>query len=97
LKKTLISKTKSVGMCGNEIRRLKLVIGGGKIVERVTEFNYIRSKFSKYKEDVECKLQTYNTISGAIKINCGKQISIQTTTDTLQRKQLSNAEVRRGC
>jgi hypothetical protein len=40
------SKTKSMGMCGNEIRRLKIMIDG-KIMEDVTEFNYTGSKISE--------------------------------------------------
>jgi hypothetical protein len=52
------SKTKSMGMCGNRIRRLKIMIHG-KIIEQVTEFNYLGSKISEYKKDMEYKLQTY--------------------------------------
>jgi len=60
------SKTKSMGMCGNEIRRLKIMIEG-KIIEKVTEFDYLGNKISEYKKDMEYKLQTYNRISGIIK------------------------------
>jgi hypothetical protein len=66
-----------MGMCGNEIRRLKIMIDG-RIIEQVTEFNYLGSKISEYKKDVEYKLQTYNRINGIIKINFGKQLSNQT-------------------
>jgi uncharacterized HAD superfamily protein len=71
------SKTKSMGMCGNEIRRLKIMIDG-KITEQATEFNYLGSKISEYKKDMKYKLQTYNRINRIIKINFGKQMSNQT-------------------
>jgi hypothetical protein len=51
------SKTKSMGMCGDEIRRLKTVTEG-KITEHATEFNYLVSKTSEYKKNMEYKLQT---------------------------------------
>jgi hypothetical protein len=50
----------------------------GKIIEQVTEFNYLGSKISEYMKDMEYKLQTYNRINGIIKINSGKQMSNQT-------------------
>jgi hypothetical protein len=71
------SKTKSKGMCGNEIRRLRIMIEG-KIIEQVSEFNYVGSKISEYKKGMEYKLQTYNGINGIIKRNSGKQMSSET-------------------
>jgi hypothetical protein len=71
------SKIKSMGKCGNEIRRLKIMIDG-KIIDQVTEFNYVGSKISEYKKDMEYKLQTYNRINGVIKRNFGKKMSNQT-------------------
>jgi hypothetical protein len=71
------SETKSMGMCGNEIRRLKIMIDG-KIIEQVTELNYLASKISEYKKDMEYKLQTYSRINGIRKRNVGKQMSNQT-------------------
>jgi hypothetical protein len=65
------SKTKSMGMCGNEIGKMKIMIDG-KIIEQVIEFNYLGSKISEYKKDVQYKLQTYNRINGVIKIIFGK-------------------------
>jgi hypothetical protein len=46
----------------------------GKIIEQVTEFNYVRNKIPEYKKQGEYKLQTYNRISGIIKRNSGKQV-----------------------
>jgi hypothetical protein len=59
-----------MGMCGNEIQRLKIVTEGI-ITEQVIEFNYPGNKISEYKEDMEYKLQTYNRINGIIKRNFG--------------------------
>jgi hypothetical protein len=59
------SKTKSIGMCGNEIQSLKMMIKG-KIIEQVTEFVYLGNKIS-HNKDMKYKLQTYSRISGIIK------------------------------
>jgi hypothetical protein len=50
----------------------------GKIIEQVTEFNYLGSKISECKKDMEYKLQTYTRMNGIIKRNFGKQMSNQT-------------------
>jgi hypothetical protein len=92
------SKTKSVGMCGYEIRSLKIMIEG-KITEQVTELNYLGDKISEYKKDMEYKFQECNRISGIMRRNFGKQMSNETEQriHNIQRKQLSNMEARRGC
>jgi hypothetical protein len=64
-------------MCGNEIRRLKIMIDG-KIIEQATEFNYLGSNISEYKKDMEHKLQICNRINGRIKRNFDKKMSNQT-------------------
>jgi hypothetical protein len=71
--KISFSKTKPMGMCGNEIWRLKIIIEG-KIIEQVTELKYLGNKISKYKKDMEYKLQTCNRMSAIIKRNVGKQM-----------------------
>jgi hypothetical protein len=48
----------------------------GKIIEQVTEFEYVWNKISEYKKDMEYKLQAYNRIKG-IRRNFGKQVSIK--------------------
>jgi hypothetical protein len=48
------SKSKYMGMC-YEILRLKLMIEG-RIIEQVTEFNYLMNKISEYKTNMKCKL-----------------------------------------
>jgi hypothetical protein len=45
--KVSASKTKCMGMCGNDIQRLKIVTEG-KIFEQIMEFNYIQNKISEY-------------------------------------------------
>jgi hypothetical protein len=60
------SETKSIGMCGNEIQSLNMMIKG-KIIEQVTEFVYLGNKISPYKKNMKYKLQTYSRISGIIK------------------------------
>jgi hypothetical protein len=72
----------------------------GKITEQVTEFNYLGSKISEYKKDMEYKLQTYNRINGLIKRTFGKQMSNQTKQrihNIPEKKKPSNMEVRHGC
>jgi hypothetical protein len=46
------SQTKPMGMCGNEIERLKIMTEGN-IIEHVTEFKYIGNNISEYKKDRE--------------------------------------------
>jgi len=45
------------------------------IIEQVTDFKYLRYCISKYKSDLEDKLQTYNKINGAIWRHFGKQMN----------------------
>ena len=60
------TKTKSMAMCGNNIKRVKIVIDD-KTIEQVTEFKYLGCCISEYKRDLEDKLQTYNKINGVIR------------------------------
>jgi hypothetical protein len=47
-----------MGMCGNEIRRLKVAIEG-KMIEEPMEAKYLGNKVSEYKKGMEyTKLQT---------------------------------------
>ena len=66
-----------MAMCGNNIRRVKIVIDD-KIIEQVTEFKYLGYCILEYKRDLEDKLQTYNKINGAIRRHFGKQITKET-------------------
>ena len=52
------TKTKSMAMWGNHIQRVKIVINDN-IIEQVTDFKYLGYRISKFKSDVEDKLQTY--------------------------------------
>jgi hypothetical protein len=70
--KVSTSKTKSMRMHGNEIRRLKIVIEG-KIIEQVTLFKYLGNKISEYNKDMEYRLQAYNVIYGIMKRNFDKR------------------------
>jgi hypothetical protein len=54
-----------MGMCGNEIQRLKIT--EGKITEQVTEFKYLGNRVSDYKKYVKYTLQRHNRINGIIK------------------------------
>ena len=51
------TKTKSMTMWGNHIQRVKIMINDN-IIERVTDFKYLRYRISEYKSDLEDKLQT---------------------------------------
>jgi len=46
--------------------------------EQVTDFKYLGYRISKYKRDLEDKLQTYNKINGAIRRHFGKQMNKET-------------------
>ena len=68
------TKTKSMAMWGDHIQRVKIVINDN-IIEQVTDFKYLGYRISKYKSDLEDKLQTYNKINGAIRRHFGKQMN----------------------
>ena len=66
------TKTKSLAMWGNHIRKVKIVINEN-IIEQVTDFKYLGYRIQEYKSDLEDKLQTYNKISGAIRRHFGEK------------------------
>jgi hypothetical protein len=49
-----------------------------KIIEQVTEFKYLGYCISKYKSNLEDKLQTYNKINGVIRRHFGRQMNKET-------------------
>jgi hypothetical protein len=55
----IISKTKSMAMCGNYTTQLKIVIEGT-TTEQVMKFSYSGNRISEFKKDMEYKLQTCN-------------------------------------
>ena len=67
-------KTKSIVMWGNHIQRVKIEINDN-IIENVTDFQYLWNCISEYGSDLEDKLQTYNTINGAIRRHFEKQMN----------------------
>ena len=67
----------SMAMCGNHIKRVKIVINDT-IIEQVTDFKYLGYRISEYRSDLEDKLQTYNKIIGAIRRHFGKQMNKET-------------------
>ena len=71
------TKTKSMAMWGNHIKRVKIVINDN-IIEQVTDFKYVVYRISEFKNDLEDKLQTYNKINGAIRRHFGKQMNKET-------------------
>ena len=64
-------------MWGNHIQSVKIVINDN-IIEQVTDFKYLGYRISEYKSDLEDKLQTYNKINGAIRINFGEKMNKET-------------------
>jgi hypothetical protein len=71
------SKTKAIGVCGKNIQWVKIEIEG-KIMEQVSNYNYLGSLISNEEKDINAKLQGYNKMNGIIKQHFGKQM----TTDT---------------
>ena len=47
------------------------------IIKQVTDFKYLGYRIPEYKSDLEDKLQTYNKINGAIRINFEKKKRIK--------------------
>jgi len=68
------TKTKSMAMWGNHTQRVKIVINDN-IIEKVTDFKYLRYRISEYKSDLEDKFQTYNKRNGSIRRHFGKQMN----------------------
>jgi len=66
-----------MAMWGNHIQRVKIVINDN-IIEQITDFKYLGYCISKYKSDLEDKLQTYNKVNGAIRRHFGKQMNKET-------------------
>jgi len=66
-----------MAMWRNHIQRVKIVINDN-IFEQVTDFKYLGYCISKFKSDLEDKLQTYNKINGAIRRHFGKQMNKET-------------------
>ena len=48
------------------------------IIEKVTDFKYLRYRISEYKSDLGDKLQTYNKINRAIRRHFKKQMNKET-------------------
>jgi hypothetical protein len=44
-------KSKTMGMCGKNIQRVKIEIEG-KIIEQVSDFTYLGNTFSEHKKDI---------------------------------------------
>jgi hypothetical protein len=68
---------KAIGVCGKNIQRVKIETEG-KIIEQVSNFNYLGSLISNEEKDINAKLQRCFKMNGIIKRHFGKQM----TTDT---------------
>jgi hypothetical protein len=75
--KIFTTKTKTIGLCGKNIQRVKIEIEG-KIKEQVSSFNYLGNLISNEEKDINIKLQRYNKMNGIIKRNFGKYMTIDT-------------------
>jgi hypothetical protein len=71
------SKTKTMGLCGKNVQRTKTEIKG-KIVEQVSNFNYLGQLISNEENGINIKLQRYNKMNGRIKCHIGNHMSIDT-------------------
>jgi hypothetical protein len=74
--KISISK-KSMGLCGKDTQRVKIVIDD-KIIEQISSFIYLGNLISNKEKDINTKLQKYNKLNGVIKRHFGKQMSTET-------------------
>jgi hypothetical protein len=71
------TKTKTIGLCGKNIQRVKIEIEG-KIIEQVTSFSYLGNLISNEEKDINIKLQRYNKMNGIIKRHFGKNMTVDT-------------------
>jgi hypothetical protein len=71
------TKTKSIGLCGKNIQRVKIETEG-KIIEQVSSFNYLGNLIPNEEKDINIKLQRYNKMNGIIKQHFGKHMTIDT-------------------
>jgi hypothetical protein len=74
------SKTKTIGVCGKNIQQDKIEIEG-KIIEQVSDFNYLGNLISHKEMDINIKLQRYNKMNGVIKRHfrkCDNRYKIRT-------------------
>jgi hypothetical protein len=68
-------KSKIMGMCRKNIKRLKIEIEG-KITEQVSDFTSLGNTFSEHKKDIDIKLQKYNEMNSVIRRHFGKQMTV---------------------
>jgi RNA binding exosome subunit len=71
------TKTKTTGLCGKNIQRVKIEIEG-KMIEQVSSFNYLGNLISNEEKDINIKLQRYNKMNGIIKCNFAKHMTMDT-------------------
>jgi hypothetical protein len=69
------TKTKTIGLCGKNVQRVKIELES-KIIEQVSNFNYLGNLISNEEKDI--KLQRYNKMNGIIKQHFGKHMTIDT-------------------
>jgi hypothetical protein len=65
---------KTVGVCGNNIQRVKIELDG-KIIEEVLEFKYLGNTIFFDNTNIELKIRVYNNINGIIRRSYKKEIS----------------------
>jgi hypothetical protein len=71
------SKTRTMALCGKNIQRVEIETEG-KIIEQVSNFNYLGHLISNEEKDINIKLQIYNKMNGIIKCHLGKQMTTYT-------------------
>jgi hypothetical protein len=64
--KIYVFKIKTIRVCGKNIQGVKIEIEG-KIIEQVSNFNYVGSLVSNGEKDINAKLQRYNKMNVIIK------------------------------
>jgi hypothetical protein len=70
---TTKTKSMTIGLCGKNMKRAKIVIDGT-IIGQVMDFMYLGNVLFEFKTDMAAKIHRYNKISGTVKRHFGKNM-----------------------
>jgi hypothetical protein len=81
------SKAKTIGSCGKNVQRVKTEIEG-KLIEQVSNFNYLGNVISHEEKDISAELQRYNKMNGITKCHFGEHITYKIMTASTSKASL---------